>query len=252
LYFSSLSSTGNSIHTTIGSECELNSKIDGVYGLRGYSFDMVFDEDELEIVKDGGSGDILKTQGNLTFSISKLMTTHKPNDTLNVNTVILGKGSSTSAGGTLSKVQYKATSTGQFKVVLRNIIFFADDGVFTIPDVTYRILAHKRITETRLLQNFPNPFNPETWIPYELHTDADVKIKIYDISGQLVRTINMGYQPAGVYTTKANAAYWDGKNQLGEEIASGVYLYQFNIGFDTQATQPKGKHSFVRKMTLLK
>jgi len=253
------SPTRDSIRTTVGSEFVLNIKINGVDGFRGYSFDMVFDTDALEIVKDSGSklfleGDILKanTQGDLSFSISKLTTTHKPDDTLNVNTVILGKGSSTSASGTLGKVRYKAKSTGQFKVALRNVILFTNAGVFTIPDVTHKVLVHKPIAETKLLQNFPNPFNPETWIPYELHTDADIKIKIYDIRGELVRTLNIGHQSAGEYTSKTGAARWDGTNQLGERVANGVYLYQLDVGFDTLRTQPKGRYNFMRKMVILK
>ena len=257
----------DSICTTVDSEFDLSINIGGVYGLRGYSFEIMFDKNALEILKGSGSsvhtmstpyfleGDILKanTQGNPTFAISKLMTTHKPDDTLNANSIILGKGSSTSASGTLGEVRFKATSTGELKVALRNVILFTDTGVFTIPDVTYKVLVHKPITESRLLQNFPNPFNPETWIPYELHIDSDVKIKIYDIRGKLVRTLNIGHQPAGAYTSKTGAAHWDGRNQLGEKVANGAYLYQLDVGFDTpSATQPKGRYNFMRKMVILK
>jgi len=105
----------NSIHATVGSEFDLNIRIDGVHELRGYSFDMDFEPDALEIVKDAGNklfieGDMLKvnTQGNTDFSISKLITTHKPDDTLNINAVILGKTSSTLTSGTIGKVKFKA------------------------------------------------------------------------------------------------------------------------------------------------
>ena len=76
-----------------------------------------------------------------------------------------------------------------------------------------------------LFQNFPNPFNPETWIPYTLAHDASVNIRIYDIQGQLVRQMGLGQQPAGSYLTREAAAYWDGKDQLGEAVSSGVYFY---------------------------
>lgn len=79
--------------------------------------------------------------------------------------------------------------------------------------------------DTLLAQNFPNPFNPETWIPYQLSTSADVTIQIYDISGRLVRTLELGWKPTGAYMTHSSAAYWDGRNELGERVASGPYFY---------------------------
>ena len=78
---------------------------------------------------------------------------------------------------------------------------------------------------TALLPNYPNPFNPETWLPYQLATPTEVTLSIYSIDGQLVRTLDLGHQPTGVYQSKHRAAYWDGKNQLGEPVASGVYFY---------------------------
>ena len=81
---------------------------------------------------------------------------------------------------------------------------------------------------TQLLQNFPNPFNPETWIPYQLETSADVTLQIYDTSGDLVRTLNLGFKGQGFYMTRTRAAYWDGRNNLGEQVASGVYFYSLN------------------------
>ena len=80
--------------------------------------------------------------------------------------------------------------------------------------------------QNRLLQNYPNPFNPETWIPYQLAEDSDVTISIYDSAGRLVRSLSLGYQPAGFYNSRGQAAYWDGRNAVGESAASGVYFYQ--------------------------
>ncbi|MBI1926330.1 CHRD domain-containing protein [Candidatus Poribacteria bacterium] len=82
-----------------------------------------------------------------------------------------------------------------------------------------------RPTETKLAQNFPNPFNPETWIPFQLVKSADVTIQIYEQSGRVVRTLSLGTKPAGFYTTRSTAAYWDGRNEAGERVASGVYFY---------------------------
>lgn len=84
--------------------------------------------------------------------------------------------------------------------------------------------------KTTMDQNYPNPFNPETWIPYQLVEPADVTVSIYAPDGQLVRTIALGHQPAGIYQSKGRAAYWDGRNDLGELVASGVYFYTFTAG----------------------
>ena len=84
--------------------------------------------------------------------------------------------------------------------------------------------------ETALLPNYPNPFNPETWIPYRLSQAADVSLTIYDISGRVVRQLALGYQPAGFYQSRARAAYWDGRNALGEKVATGIYFYTFTAG----------------------
>ena len=80
--------------------------------------------------------------------------------------------------------------------------------------------------QNQLLQNYPNPFNPETWIPYQLSEDSPVSVSIYDATGKLVRTLSLGIQSAGYYNSRGRAAYWDGKNSLGESVASGVYFYQ--------------------------
>ena len=81
------------------------------------------------------------------------------------------------------------------------------------------------IKRTALLQNFPNPFNPETWIPYTLAYDADVNVHIYDIQGVLVRQLEVGQQPVGSYLSRETAAYWNGKDRLGESVSSGIYFY---------------------------
>ncbi len=90
--------------------------------------------------------------------------------------------------------------------------------------------------KTDLHPNYPNPFNPETWIPYQLATPADVRIAIYAADGKLVRTLNLGYQSVGNYDSRSRAAYWDGRNALGEPVASGLYFYTLTAG-DFTATR---------------
>ena len=89
---------------------------------------------------------------------------------------------------------------------------------------------------TELLTNFPNPFNPETWIPYQLANPAEVTLTIHDIQGRIVRTLRLGHQPAGFYQSRSKAAHWDGRNYLGEKVATGVYFYTLKAG-DYMATR---------------
>ena len=90
--------------------------------------------------------------------------------------------------------------------------------------------------ETVLLANYPNPFNPETWIPYQLAEAAEVQVSIYTADGKLVRTLELGQVPAGIYQNRSRAAYWDGRNAQGEPVASGVYFYTLQAG-DFKATR---------------
>jgi hypothetical protein len=93
-----------------------------------------------------------------------------------------------------------------------------------------------------LLQNFPNPFNPETWIPYQIKEASEVKIRIYSASGESIRELDLGRKPAGIYLIQDRAAYWDGRNASGQEVASGVYFYSIRAG----------DFAAVRKMTVLR
>ena len=108
--------------------------------------------------------------------------------------------------------------------------------------VLEQLLAALIPTETELLANYPNPFNPETWIPYRLAEDAFVTLTIYDQVGHVIRTLDVGHRIAAVYESRSKAIYWDGKNGLGEGVASGVYFY----------TLTTGDYSATRKMVILK
>ena len=83
-----------------------------------------------------------------------------------------------------------------------------------------------RPRQTRLFPNYPNPFNPETWIPFQLHEDTHVRITIYDASGREIQKFDLGHQPAGYYKTRERAVYWDARNRMGERVASGTYFYR--------------------------
>jgi hypothetical protein len=104
------------------------------------------------------------------------------------------------------------------------------------------LLAEMRPDETQLLANYPNPFNPETWIPYHLAKSSDVRITIYDVRGSVVRRLELGHQREGYYTNRNRAVYWDGRNDMGEHVASGIYFYQLDAD----------NMSLLRKMVILK
>ena len=120
-----------------------------------------------------------------------------------------------------------------------------DDGSLAFKqgiEILERLLASLVPEETALLHNYPNPFNPETWIPYQLAESAEVTLTIYDMNGQLIRRLAVGHQAAGMYQSRSRAVYWDGRNQLGESVASGLYFYMLTAG----------EFSATRRMVILK
>ena len=97
-------------------------------------------------------------------------------------------------------------------------------------------------TQNQLLANYPNPFNPETWMPFVLNHDSEVKLTIYDMKGNPIRSISVGYVDAGSYVSRSEAIYWDGKADTGEKVASGTYFY----------TLKTHRSVFTQKMIILK
>ena len=147
--------------------------------------------------------------------------------------------------------QTPATKTpGAKDVVLRNpngeevtlIGGFTYANSLTVEPKGKLLTSFGFVKQTRLLQNYPNPFNPETWIPYQLSTETDVTITIYNHVGQRVRTLQLGSQPPGLYLTQENAAYWNGRSDTGEWVSSGTYFYHLHAG----------SYSAAKKMIILK
>ncbi len=112
-----------------------------------------------------------------------------------------------------------------------------------LPSDLFTVSVLPIIKRTALLQNYPNPFNPETWIPYELAEDAAVSLDIYSVSGQLVRSLELGIQRRGRYVSQEKSAHWDGRNEYGESVATGIYFYVLRAGRNFSAT---------RKLVILK
>ncbi len=129
----------------------------------------------------------------------------------------------------------KITRTNRFKRAYKNL----PERIQRREELK-RLMAERLLPKhTVLLQNYPNPFNPDTWLPYQLTTDAPVTISIYNTKGQLVRKLHLSNQRAGIYGTKDEAAYWDGRDSSGEKVASGVYFYTLQAG-EFRATRKMG------------
>ena len=137
-----------------------------------------------------------------------------------------------------------ALEIGRLQAQIDLLIASGDRSPSAMKTLIYlqQLIAPTRPEKTQLLANYPNPFNPETWMPYELATDTNVRITVYNTQGVVIRTLELGHQSAGYYTGRDRAAYWDGRNALGEQVASGIYFYQFET--DTI--------SEMRKMVILK
>ena len=133
-------------------------------------------------------------------------------------------------------IQDVITGLGELVDMSLGIDSVGEMGVAAAPAIT------SVVEQTQLLANYPNPFNPETWIPYQLVNPSDVRITIYDTRGTVIRHLDLGHQPQGYYTSQSRAAYWDGRNTVGERVASGVYFYQLQAD----------NVSLLRKMIIVK
>jgi len=162
------------------------------------------------------------------------------------------------SGYTITRNTQHATSNTQYAIP-NTQHEFVDTNVEEEATYTYQVTVHfisgaelhsepftvtvlPAIKETTLLQSYPNPFNPDTWIPYELEKETEVKIEVYNAAGQLIRTLDLGVQPRGRYISKSKSAYWDGRSEFGERSASGLYFYVLKAGNFTAT----------RKMAILK
>ena len=157
--------------------------------------------------------------------------------------VSANKGSAANAPTLLGR-KFSALEVKALQEQIDLLIASGDRSPAAIKTLIYlqQLIAMARPEKTQLLANYPNPFNPETWIPYELATDTNVRITIYTPTGVVVRTLTLGHQTAGYYTDRERAAYWDGRNASGEQVASGIYFYQLET--DEMST--------LRKMVILK
>ena len=217
----------------------LNATI--ITDLAGWETDIAFDPAILK-VNSVSEGDFLKKGGGRTF-FQKGTIQNKRGKVTGIQSVTFSEGG-IKGEGTLLSVQFMALTRGETRVVLRDFRAGTSTGkpIASRPIEMFIVVggppaAPAFVPETTTLHhNYPNPFNPETWIPYQLAEAADVTLHIYAVNGVLVRTLTLGHQPAGVYRSQSRSAYWDGKNALGERAASGIYFYTLTAG-DFTATR---------------
>ena len=160
---------------------------------------------------------------------------------VNISDLVLVAGAF-GEGAAAAPTLHPSTLEGLTAAEVQDLLTQARHNAFTDPAylrgiaVLEQLLARLLPKETALLANYPNPFNPETWIPYQLVKPAEVTLTIYTVNGHVVRTVVLGHQPAGIYHSKSRAAYWDGRNAQGERVASGLYFYTLTAG-DFTATR---------------
>ena len=255
-----ISDNFNLAHCVYAADLDLDSDID-VLGA-------AFQDDEITWWENGlPLPDIAVTPKFLRYRVVKvgdektaiLTVSNEGADVLSVNkTIIVGMSSDQfdiiSGGDSFNlnpgdshdiTVRFKPTSNG----VKRAIILINSNDVDENPYLVMIIGRGISGVETQVFQNSPNPFNPETWIPYQLSYDTNVTIKIYNIQGRIVRILRLGRKEAGLYLDKQVSAYWDGRDEDGEKVASGVYFYTL------QARSKEGRveeFSGIRKMVILK
>ena len=147
-------------------------------------------------------------------------------------------GDGAAAAPTLESLELEGLTAAEIQDLLKRVhqLALTDTAYLRGIVVLEQLLSALIPKETALLPNYPNPFNPETWIPYQLTKPAEVTLRIYAADGKLVRRLALGHQAAGIYESRSRAAYWDGRNEQGEPVASGVYFYTLTAG-DFAATR---------------
>ncbi|MDE0016929.1 MAG: cohesin domain-containing protein [Candidatus Poribacteria bacterium] len=210
----------------IGEHLTVQVNITNGEAIAGYQFTMAFDPAALRYISAADAGYFpsgaytvpLEGERDISFVAAAL------------------KGTATAPDGTLATVTFEVVKPNPFSSLhLTDVIL--SDATATALDVRF-IGKHDGTElwpltppeETVMLPNYPNPFNPETWIPYQLAQPAEVTLTIFGSNGQLVRTLALGHRSAGVYASKSSAAYWDGRNNIGERVASGLYFYTLRAG----------------------
>jgi hypothetical protein len=204
-----------------------------LYDLYGFQFDVNFDYRKLEILSVT-QGALLSTNNSIHWREPKIY--NRQGYIRGAAATILGSEYGITENGTLAtlifRIKEPVLKFDSF-LALKNLKLIDSRGrsiPFSIKDIP---LSHESFVipnRFELGQNYPNPFNPETWLPYRLAQPADVTIQIYDMKGRLIRNLKLGSKDAGLYLSRERAAYWDGTDETGQRVSSGVYFYTIRAG----------------------
>ena len=214
-------------------------RLDEVSGLAGNSITLPVKVDASDII---ASGDIRIAYDS---AILRAVDVSSDSDILLVSNItepgtirIAFAGSDNLKSNTIANIKFEILTDKISNITFKRAEFYRLDATaINSKMVNGRFQSLSvRPEHNSLLQNYPNPFNPETWIPYQLKDDSQVTIQIYSISGEIVRRLELGYKPAGIYNNQDRSAYWDGRNEAGERVSSGVYFYNIQTG-DFTATR---------------
>jgi len=233
---------------SVGDTFTVHLKTENMDKLAGWQTDIVFDPAVLK-ANSVAEGDYLKQNDGETF-FQEGSIENGDGKITDIQALQLSKGASMSRHGTLLSIDFTVLKDGESRLGVEN--FLAGDRrgekmklhvplpemtiVVGVPPASPMWKTDVIPEVTALLANYPNPFNPETYIPYQLSETAAVILKIYTADGRFIRKLDLGVQAPGIYTNRSRAAYWDGKNAVGESVASGVYFYTFTAG-DFTATR---------------
>ena len=226
----------------VGDTFTVHLKTENIDDLAGWQTDIVFNPTVLTALSVS-EGDFLKQDGGDTF-FAKGTINNTAGKIAGIRAVQLSKGDM-DRQGTLLSVRFRAVRSGESQLTADNFQAGSRRGEkIQATPLAFTIIVGGNTPaapvllpdETALLANYPNPFNPETWIPYQLADSAEVTVHIYAVSGVLVRTLTLGHQAPGIYWGRSRAVYWDGRNEIGESVASGVYFYTLTAG-DFAATR---------------
>jgi len=203
--------------------------------LYGYQLEIAFDPTIIEVLSVEPSGGM---KDNGVYSVTPEI--NNQSGSVRVAAAFIGEGNLPSSGN-LAVINFQRKKVSEGVVTVKKMMLI-DDNLKEIPVKTFGGKISSVVNQFHLGQNYPNPFNPETWIPYQLSKKSDVIIRIHNLKGKLIRTINIGQKEAGFYMSQKRSAYWDGRDNLGEKVASGVYFY----------TLQAGEFRDTRKMVILK
>ena len=223
----------------------INIKLSEAYGVSGESITVPIIVDNIDILS---SGDIVISYDSSVLRVVGVSSEQSMLLESNINDSgivrISFAGIDKLVGDEIAKVKFDVINDNVSQLSIKTAELYNRDAIRIMAKVRDgKFTSFLSVPDrSALLQNYPNPFNPDTWIPYQLRDGSEVKICIYDVSGTLVRRLDLGYKPAGIYTSQERSAYWDGRNELGEQVSSGIYFY----------TIQAGKYTATGKMLMLK